>query len=338
MGALWYGVVAGMLATYVVLDGFDFGAGLLHRFIARTEEERREVLAAFAPYWDGNEVWLLASGGVLFFAFPRAYATGFSGFYLPLMLVLWLLILRGISIEFRHHHADPLWTLFWDTTLTVASALLAIVFGAALGNVIRGVPIDASGYFSMGLFSAHGPGVLDGYTTLVGAFSLLFLGTHGAAFLAWKTSSTVQTRARHVLRLGGALSLAMLILATLESRSVQPALFAELGNRMLAQLLTAGVVIALVTTAFAIFRQRDRLAFLGTSATLATLLAATAALRYPVILASTDDLAMSLTVANSSAGDSGLRAAAWWWPVGLVLTCAYFTFLFHRFRGKARGH
>src|SRR5439155_1735185 len=139
----WYGVVAVMLSVYVVLDGFDFGAGILHLFVARTDRERREVLAAIGPVWDGNEVWLIASGGTLVFAFPRAYATGFSGFYLPLMMVLWLLILRGLSIEFRSHNENPLWRSFWDGTFAFSSTLMAVVLGAALGNVIRGVPIGA---------------------------------------------------------------------------------------------------------------------------------------------------------------------------------------------------
>src|SRR5947209_3824924 len=140
METLWYAILAGMLTVYVVLDGFDFGAGILHLFVARTDEERRTVLAAIGPVWDGNEVWLIASGGMLVYAFPRAYAGGFSGFYLPLMMALWLLILRGLSIEFRSLEPIPLWRSFWDGVFFFSSTLMAIVLGAALGNVIRGVP------------------------------------------------------------------------------------------------------------------------------------------------------------------------------------------------------
>src|SRR3954469_20481015 len=146
METTWFVIVSLMMATYVVLDGFDFGAGILHLFVAKTDLERRTVLAAIGPLWDGNEVWLLAGGGVLFFAFPRAYAAGFSGFYLPLMMVLWLLILRGVSIEFRSMEESPLWRSFWDGVFFLSSSLMAIVLGAALGNVIRGVPLDATGY------------------------------------------------------------------------------------------------------------------------------------------------------------------------------------------------
>src|SRR3984885_13661074 len=134
-----------MLAVYAVLDGFDFGAGILHRFVARTDDERRTVLAAIGPIWDGNEVWLVAAAGVLFLAFPRVYSAAFSGFYMPLMIVLWLLILRGVAIESRSHQENPLWREFWDTTFSLSSALLAVVLGAALGNVVRGGPLYETG-------------------------------------------------------------------------------------------------------------------------------------------------------------------------------------------------
>ena len=145
MEAAWFAIVSGMLAVYAVLDGFDFGVGIVHRLVARTDEERRTVLAAIGPVWDGNEVWLIAAGGVLFMAFPRVYATAFSGFYLALMIVLWLLILRGVAIEFRSHQDNPLWREFWDTVFSLASALLAVVFGATLGNLVRGVPLGEDG-------------------------------------------------------------------------------------------------------------------------------------------------------------------------------------------------
>src|SRR4029453_15086225 len=130
-------IAALVFAIYVALDGFDLGAGILSPFVARTDSERRQVLAAIGPYWDGNEVWLLAGGGVLFLAFPRVLAVGLSGFYFAIMLVLWVLILRGISIEFRSHVGDAMWRGFWDVTFTIASLLAPVLFGAALGNLVR---------------------------------------------------------------------------------------------------------------------------------------------------------------------------------------------------------
>src|ERR1035438_5639021 len=147
MEMLWFWLTSVLVAIYVVMDGFDFGAGILHLFVAKTNEERREILGAVGPWGDGNEVWLLAGGGTMFLAFPRVLASGFSGLYLPLFLVLWFLLLRAISIEFRSHVNDGLWRHLWDTGFAVSSIVLPVLFGAALGNVLRGVPLDAGGYF-----------------------------------------------------------------------------------------------------------------------------------------------------------------------------------------------
>ncbi len=198
MEAAWFVIVSGMLAAYAVLDGFDFGVGAIHRIVARTDEERRTVLAAIGPIWDGNEVWLIAAGGVLFMAFPSVYATAFSGFYMALMVVLWLLILRGVAIELRSHQDHPLWREFWDTVFSLASALLAVVFGTTLGNLIRGVPLGKEGLRGMPLFTnfltGREPGILDWYTGLVGLFTLAALAVHGALYLAWRTTGPVRER------------------------------------------------------------------------------------------------------------------------------------------------
>src|SRR5208337_524574 len=177
MQTVWFCLVAIMIAMYVVLDGFDLGAGAIHFWVAKDDGERQQVIRSIGPVWDGNEVWLLAAGGTLYFAFPALYASGFSGFYLPLMIVLWLLILRGIAVEFRNHIQSPIWIPFWDFVFSMASLLLAVFFGAALGNVVRGVPLDATGYFFEPLWTnfrlgAH-TGILDWFTILVGVQALL---------------------------------------------------------------------------------------------------------------------------------------------------------------------
>src|SRR5881398_1056903 len=138
MGTIWFWLVAIMITIYVLLDGFDLGSGAIHLLVAKTDEERRQVLATIGPVWDGNEVWLIAAGGTLYFAFPTLYAASFSGFYLPLMIVLWLLMLRGIAIEFRSHVDSPAWTPVWDVVFSLSSLLLVVFYGAALGNVMRG--------------------------------------------------------------------------------------------------------------------------------------------------------------------------------------------------------
>ncbi len=199
MGTIWFCLVAIMLAVYVLLDGFDLGAGAIHLLVAKTDAERRQVLASIGPVWDGNEVWLIAAGGTLYFAFPALYASGFSGFYLPLMIVLWLLILRGASIEFRNHIKSAVWDPLWDFLFCGASLLLAVFFGAALGNVVRGVPLDSSGYFFEPLWTnfrlGDEPGILDWYTILVGVLALLAVMMHGGLWVQMKTSGEVNARA-----------------------------------------------------------------------------------------------------------------------------------------------
>src|ERR1035437_609779 len=184
MATFWFWAIGSMLAIYAVLDGFDIGAGIIHLLVARSETERRLVLRTIGPVWNGNEVWLIAGGGTLLMAFPALYASSFSGFYLPLMMVLWLLILRGISVEFRSRIDSPVWSPFWDLVFAGASAALAGFYGAAIGNVIRGVPLDASGFFFLPLWTNFnvGPrvGILDWFTIMVGLATFFTMAEHGA--------------------------------------------------------------------------------------------------------------------------------------------------------------
>src|SRR5258708_25706434 len=200
MASLWFWIIAAMITTYVVLDGLDLGAGAIYLIPGKTNGERRRVLRAMGPVWDGNEVWLLAAGGTLYFAFPQLYASSFSGFYLPLMIVLWLLILRGIGIEFRAHIENRIWQTFFDVVFSISSILLSVFFGAALGNVVRGVPLDASGYFFEPLWTDFklGPhtGILDWYTVLTGMLALVTLTAHGSYYVALKTDEDLGRRAR----------------------------------------------------------------------------------------------------------------------------------------------
>lgn len=338
MAALWFALLALMLAVYVVLDGFDFGVGILHRFVARTDAERRQVLAAIGPVWDGNEVWLIAAGGVLFLAFPKAYAAGFSGFYLPLMIVLWLLILRGLAIELRSHETHPLWGAFWDAVLPLASGLLAIVLGAALGNIIRGVPLDAIGYFQLPLFASFNPrgalGVLDWYTVTSGVLALAVLSMHGALYLVWKTDGAVAARARRVARLAWWAVLGVGVVATIETWVIRPALYEIMFARKWPLALVALAFGAFGWISGAMRRSGDRAPFLASMAFLVGILGATAAGLYPDLLKSSIGSAYSITAESAQSGDYGLRAALLWWVPGMLLVALYFGHLFWRFRGK----
>jgi len=341
MEALWFAIVAGMLAVYVVLDGFDFGVGFLHLAVARTEAERRSVLAAIGPFWDGNEVWLLAGGGALFMAFPAAYAAGFSGFYLPLMLLLWVLILRGLSIELRSHVENPLWASFWDATFALGSTLIAIVLGAALGNVVRGVPLDRTGTFHIPLFDSFWPGtssgVLDAYTVLVGVFTLVALGGHGGLYLVLKTEGALQVRSQRAARLLWICAAALFPLVTWATVRVDPDLPAAGGGRPLVWVLVVLVVASAAALAWGLLRARPGLAFIGSSGTLFTLLGTAAAARWPVLLRSNVNPAYSLDAYAAATSSHGLRVALTWTLIGLPMACAYFVLLARLFRGKVRA-
>ncbi len=338
MVELWFGIVAVMLALYVVLDGFDLGAGALHLFLARDDGERRQILAAIGPFWDGNEVWLLASGGALFLAFPKVLASGLSGFYLAIFLVLWMLLARGISIEFRSHMRSPLWRAFWDAAFCGSSALLCILLGAALGNILRGLPLDAGGWFSLSLFTdftARMPvGILDWYTVLVAVFTLFALAAHGAAFLAWKTAGPVRDRARPLAR---KLFLAVAVawpVVTIATGKVNPGFFSGFAGRPLAWLSGLIALAGLVTSSVAVRRGRDLTAFAGSCGFLAGVLAATAAGMFPVLLRDAGGAA-SITAYAAASDPAGLRMALGWFLVGMPLAIAYMTIVFRLHRGKA---
>jgi cytochrome d ubiquinol oxidase subunit II len=338
---LWFALAAAMVAVYVVMDGFDFGAGALHLFVARDDRERRQVLGAIGPFWDGNEVWLLAAGGVLFLAFPKVLAAGLSGFYLAIFLVLWVLILRGVAIELRSHVEDSMWRAFWDGTFALASTLAPVLLGAALGNVLRGVPLGRDGWFELPLFDSFSPfgapGVLDWYTVLAGLLALAALAHHGALFLAWKTDGAVRERSRRAASRLFPATLVLWLAATWATRAVAPEVFRALPGRPLALAATALAVVGLALSWRARRAGRELAAFLGSSAFLLGALAATAAAVYPIWLKSTLDPALSLTAESTAAGSRSLTAGLLWWPVGFVLAVVYFVVLFRLHRGKAQA-
>lgn len=336
MGTVWFCLVALMLAAYVVLDGFDLGAGIVHVFIAHNEGERRLVSRTIGPVWDANEVWLLAAGGTLYFAFPALYATSFSGFYLPLMIVLWLLILRGISLEFRRHVTAAMWASFWDGIFFLASLLLAVFYGAALGNVVRGVPLNGQGQFFEGLWTNFRPagetGILDWYTILAGATALAALSLHGTLWVALKTEHQLRSRARKLAaKLWWAVAL-FTILITWSSFSLQPHLQAAYSAYPWGYIFPLGAVAALI--GILVFRQSESRAFYASCAYLIGMLASVAFGLYPDVLPASTNPALSLTVANAKAANYGLKVGIVWWTVGIVLAAIYFVMIYRRFAGK----
>lgn len=342
MQTTWYLLIAFMLATYAVLDGFDFGAGIVHLFVAKTDEERRSVLGAIGPVWDGNEVWLLASGGVLFFAFPRAYAVAFSGLYLPLMMVLWLLVLRGIAIEFRSKVDHPLWRTGFDGLFAFASTVMALVLGVALGNVVRGVPVDETGWFHEDLFTNLEPtgarlGAIDLYTALVGVFAVVVLAAHGATYLVWKTTGEVHARASRVARGLWLVVLGLGALLTVATAATQPAHFASFARRPWLFPLPAVAIAAGALAPRAIAAGKEGRAFALSSAFIALLLVATVGTLYPLLLRSTVDPRFSLDAFNASSPRATLVIGLFVWFPAILLAIGYFAYLYRSFRGKVRA-
>lgn len=341
MEILWFCLVALMLAVYVVLDGFDLGAGIVHFLVGRSDDERRAVLRAVGPVWDGNEVWLLAAAGTLYCAFPGLYASSFSGLYLLLMMVLWLLILRGLSIEFRNHAHSALGRQLWDVVFAWASGLLAVFLGAALGNVMRGVPLDASGFFFLPLWTNFQPGaaagILDWYTVLVGVAALAALAQHGALWVALKSEAPLEERARSVAAVAWYFAAGMTLVVAGATLRLQPLLGANLSAHPWGYLFPA-LALAALGALRGFLAQGDHIrAFLSSCAYLAGMLASAAFGLFPYVLPSNGDPHYGLTIWNTATTSHGLRVALAWWIPGMLLVLVYFVFVYRHFRGKVRA-
>jgi len=337
---LWFILVAFMLSMYVLLDGFDLGAGVIHLSVGKTNAERTTVLRTIGPVWDGNEVWLIASGGVLFFTFPLLYASSFSGFYLPLFIVLWLLMLRGVSIELRGHINNPVWAAFWDGGFFLGSALLAIFYGAALANVVRGVPLSREGYFFEPLWTDFNPfgrvtGILDWYTLLIGLLALAALTAHGANWVALKTEGIVNGRARRISRRAWLATVVLTALGTIATFAIRPAMLGHVGARPWGVVFPALALGGLVGMGYYSYKRVDRAAFTASGAYLVGMLASTAFGLYPALLPSSIP-GHTLTVQNASGSHYGQSVGLVWWCIGMVLAAIYVVLTYRLFRGKVR--
>ena len=337
---IWFWLLAFSLTAYVVLDGYDFGAGILHLWAARGESERAMVLRTIAPVWDGNEVWLLASGGTMFLAFPGLYASAFSGFYLPLMMVLWLLIGRACAIELRHQLESPPWRAFWDVAFAGSSLLLALFFGVALGNVVRGVPLDPEGGFFEPLWTDFLPrgktGILDLYTVLVGLSAVAALALQGAVWLAWRTEGAVRERSRRAV-VGAAIAVGVLLVATTAATgAVQPHALRRLFSAPWGWVLPAAAVLNLAVAVRSSRLGKDALAFAASSAFLGSMLVTVAFSLYPFVLPATSDPDLALTIWSTASAKSGLRQALWWWIPGMLLATGYTVWSHRRFSDRLK--
>ncbi len=338
MATLWFCLLAITITGYVLLDGFDLGAGIVQLFVARTEREKSQVLHSIGPVWDGNEVWLIAVGGTLFFAFPALYASAFSGFYLSLMMVLWLLILRGISIEFRSHVDAALWRPLWSTVFGLASAALALVFGVALGNVVRGVPLDQSGYFFLPFWVNFSPtgevGIIDWYTLLVGMASLLALAVHGSLWVVLKTEGSLQERTRLFGARCWTASVPIMLLMTGVSFAIQPNLIKQFRAHSWGAIFPALAVLGMMEARVLSSRSRDLQAFLASGLYLVGMLSSVAFGVFPNVLPSNTRPDLALTIYNAATAEHGLFVGLCWFIPGMALAIGYAALVYRHSAGK----
>ena len=307
---LWFVLIAVLWVGYFILEGFDFGVGVLLPFVSKNEADRRAVLTTLGPVWDGNEVWVLVAGGATFAAFPEWYATLFSGFYLPLFLILTSLIVRGVAFEYRSKYGKAQWRQRWDVAIVVASFLPALLWGVAFANIVRGVPIEksADGYLEYvgGFFN-----LLNPYALLGGVVTLTVFLTHGAVFLSLKTDGEIRERSR-------ALALKIGLVA-----AVAAVAFLAWTNAMLVEFnglvfgLSLLVAVLWLAGLFSILKVREGWAFIFSAATIATFVSTLFYALYPRVMPSSLGAQFNLTITNASATENTLTVMSW---VAVVMT------------------
>ena len=331
LGILWFALIAVLIAGYFILDGFDLGAGILSPFIAKDENEKAVVRRAIGPTWDGNEVWLLTAGGALFAAFAPAYATTFSGFYLAIMLVLFGLIVRAVSLEYRAH--DPKWGKVWDTLFFIGSLLPALLFGVAIGNVYAGIPLDANGdYAGIPLL-----GLITPYTLLVGLFGFAMCLTAGCLWIALKTPEGSDLRAR-ARKLGGILQIVTLVLfavcGAMTLGVIRPAI--EPAMWPVACVFAVLFAIALIVSIYlGRAKGSDLGAFLAQSAGAVCLIGLLATSMFPtLVVADPAGVGASITAATAASSEISLAWMTGIACIGVPLVLVYHVIVYRTFRGR----
>ena len=322
LNLLWFILLGVLLAGYSILDGFDLGAGILH-LTARTDDERRTIINAIGPLWDGNEVWLVTFGGAMFAAFPVAYATVFSGFYIALMLVLLTLILRAVSIEFRSKRDSLGWRRFWDGSFFLGSLLATLLFGVALGNILIGIPIDANGIFTGSFFTLLRP-----FPILVGLFTVLFAAMHGALYLNLKTEGELQQRMRVWIKRSFTCAAVCFVLMAICVLLFVPVV----------KIWMWGVFICVAFLAIprVLSKNRPFIAFLLSSAIIAVLVFLFSFALYPNLVISNISPEYNLNIVNAASSAKTLGVMTWIAAIGVPIVLIYTAAIYRIFRGKVK--
>lgn len=330
---VWYLLIGVLLVGYAILDGFDLGVGVLSPFIAKNDKERRSLIRAIGPFWDGNEVWLLTGGGALFAAFPHVYATVFSGFYLALMLVLYALILRAVSFEFGHRVESPRWQRAWGWVFFAGSLIPALLTGVAVGNVMRGVPLDGQMEFAGNFFS-----LLNPFALVVGLAGLAMFILQGAAYLVAKTNGALAQRARSAGMWAWAALVALLVVAGAIVVADVPERLENYMRNPLAFAVPLAALALLILTRMSLQRGAPGRTFLLSSLSVAAIMGIWGAANYPYLLPARNVAAYGLTIFNASASQKTLQTMFIIALVGMPLVLAYTTYVYWIFRGKVRAH
>jgi len=325
---IWFFLVGVLFVGYAVLDGFDLGVGIWH-LGAKGDDERRAILNAVGPVWDGNEVWLLTAGGALFGAFPAVYASVFSGFYLALMLVLLGLMARAISFEFRSQVESPSWRSSWDVVFSVSSIVVTVLFGVALGNILRGIPLDPAGNYT-GTFFA----LLNPYALMIGLLGLAMLAFHGALYVVIKGSGELEERARGWARPAGYAYLALFLVASLVTIATQAHLLENYREVVVLWILPV-LVLAFIAGAIVFHRRGEAgRAFLSSSLSIAAIWGMVGAGLFPVLVPALGAPELSLTVTNASSGNLTLKAMFIIALLGMPFVIGYTAWVYWAFKGK----
>lgn len=327
---LAFGLIAVMISGYTLLDGYDLGAGAVTPFLAKTRGERSAIVESIGPFWNGNEVWLVAAGGTLFALFPQAYAVSFSGFYLPFIMVLWLLMVRGVAIELREQIPSELWMDFWDVAFALASGLLILLFGVALGNLVRGLPLDRDGYF-LGAFSI----LLNPYAAIVGALAVLALVQHGLAYVASHVEGPLGERA---LRFVATLWWFVIVAYAAVTAATVADHRDDLASAPLGIVASAFALAALVTVRRFAQLGRAASAFWASVIFIAGMLTAASATMYPYLIRPSHGTAGGLTIFQASPPPVTLAISLLAASVGLAAVIGYSIFVRRRLSGKVTVH
>ncbi len=325
---IWFLLVGVLLTVFAILDGFDLGVGFWH-LGAKGDKERRTLLNSVGPFWDGNEVWLLTGAGALFAAFPPVYASVFSGFYMAMMLLLLTLISRAVSLEFRSKEASTSWRATWDTVFSISSILATILFGVALGNILRGIPLNEAGDHTGTFF-----GLLNPYALMIGGLGLAMLAFHGANFIVLKAPGSLAQRARGWSLGMGVVYLALFIVASAVTIGTQPHLMKNFASTPLLWLIP---VLALVFAAASLFFQKNEKsgkAFLFSSLSIAGMMGITGAALFPRLVPALGNPKLSLTAANSSSSELTLKVMFILAVIGVPIVIAYTIWVYKAFGGK----